>query len=69
MREYGGAVAIHYKKYESVYNLLFISIVTAPLLVVFYLVFGLGAVGPVIGGIAAYAIKWWLDHKVQKHIT
>ena len=69
IKEYGGRISVHYKKYESIYNLIFIAMVTAPLLVIFYIVFGIGAVGPVIGGIAMYAIKWWLDHKVQKQIT
>ena len=69
IKEYGGTVSNHYKKYEFVYNLIFILIVTISLLAIFYVIFGLGAIGPILGSLAALAIKWWIEHKVQKQNT
>ena len=66
INEYGGALANHYKKYEFYYSLVFISIVTLSLLAIFYFIFGLGAIGPIIGSIAALGIKTWIERKLPK---
>ena len=64
--EIGGKVSNSYRNHKYYYNLGFIIIVTISAILIFYAFFGMGAVGPIIGSVAALAIKWYWENKIKK---
>jgi hypothetical protein len=66
LKEIPGKVSIHYKKYEFYYNFAFMLFFIFIGIGFFYVIFGISAVGPIIGGLFVLGIKWWIDNKITK---
>ncbi len=66
VRKVPGIATGYYKRHERGFNWMFIIVITISVVLIFYWIFGVGAVGPIIGGVAVLGIRWWIDNKIAK---